>query len=960
MSEVSDSRYKDDESFYKNAGPNAGLTNYPPHDQWHDWTELDAKAWPRRVERRYRLIPTTCFNCEAACGLVAYVDRETGEVAKFEGNPEHPASRGRNCAKGPATLNQVNDPERILFPLKRVGTRGGGEWERISWDQALDEIGARIRTALLEERRDEIMYHVGRPGEDGYTERVLQGWGVDGHNSHTNICSSNARIGYQSWMGHDRPSSDFANAEVIFLISSHLEAGHYFNPHAQRIIEAQEKGATVICVDPRLSNTGSKADHWLPAWPGTEPFLLLALARLLLENGTWQSDFVRWWTNWETYLARTRPDLDVKFELLEQALLDEYVEYTPEKAEEVSGVPAAQIREIASIIGAHPTKFASHNWRAAGAGNLGGWQTARCLFFLNVLTGSVGTVGGTSGNGWNKFKPHAPLGAQKIEHWNEMSWPREYPLSYHEMSILLPHFLNERRGKLDTYFTRVYNPVWTNPDGFSWMEALLDPSKVECHVALTPTWSETALFADYVLPMGVGSERHDLASFETHAGRWIGFRQPVIRRFAELEGKSLDKDSRTHEFNPGEVWEENEFWIDLSWRIDPDGQLGVREHFESRAEPGQPMTVDEYYGLIFAEEVPGLAEAAAAASQTPLEFMRDRGAFAVPTDPYLPHERLVDPASVQDCVLDESGVFRKPRTAGLFDGSEEAFTHTALAPLGDGSPAVEIDGEIKEGFPTPSKKLELYSTTLADWGWPEYATPTWIPSHVHWEDLDLDGQERILLPTFRIPTLIHTRSANSKWLNELSHRHPLWIHPEDAEKLNIGENQLVRITTRIGHFVIQAWRTEGIRPGVVAASHHMGRWRTGQEQGRSWGNGQADIEHDGTNWKLSRRDGMGSYSSADPDSERIWWSDTGVHQNLTFAVQPDPISGMQCWHQRVQVTPAEEGDSYGDVVVDTAKSREAYLEWLAKTRPGPGPHGLRRPLWYARPLKPTVEAYRLS
>jgi len=960
MTEVSDSRYKDDESFYKNPGPNAGLTNYPPHDQWHDWTELDAKAWPRRVERRYRLIPTTCFNCEAACGLVAYVDRETGEVAKFEGNPEHPASRGRNCAKGPATLNQVNDPERILFPLKRVGTRGGGEWERISWDQALDEIGARIRTALLEERRDEIMYHVGRPGEDGYTERVLQGWGVDGHNSHTNICSSNARIGYQSWMGHDRPSSDYANAEVIFLISSHLEAGHYFNPHAQRIIEAQEKGATVICVDPRLSNTGSKADHWLPAWPGTEPFLLLALARLLLENGTWQSDFVRRWTNWETYLARTRPDLDVKFELLEQALLDEYVEYTPEKAEEVSGVPAAQIREIASIIGAHPTKFASHNWRAAGAGNLGGWQTARCLFFLNVLTGSVGTVGGTSGNGWNKFKPHAPLGAQKIEHWNEMSWPREYPLSYHEMSILLPHFLNERRGKLDTYFTRVYNPVWTNPDGFSWMEALLDPSKVECHVALTPTWSETALFADYVLPMGVGSERHDLASFETHAGRWIGFRQPVIRRFAELEGKSLDKDSRTHEFNPGEVWEENEFWIDLSWRIDPDGQLGVREHFESRAEPGQPMTVDEYYGLIFAEEVPGLAEAAADANQTPLEFMRDRGAFAVPTDPYLPHERLVDPTSVQDCVLDESGVFRKPMTAGLFDGSEEAFTHTALAPLGDGSPAVEIDGEIKEGFPTPSKKLELYSTTLADWGWPEYATPTWIPSHVHWEDLDLDGQERILLPTFRIPTLIHTRSANSKWLNELSHRHPLWIHPEDAEKLNIGENQLVRITTRIGHFVIQAWRTDGIRPGVVAASHHMGRWRTGQEQGRSWGNGQADIEHDGTNWKLSRRDGMGSYSSEDPDSERIWWSDTGVHQNLTFAVQPDPISGMQCWHQRVQVTPAEEGDSYGDVVVDTAKSREAYLEWLAKTRPGPGPHGLRRPLWYARPLKPTVEAYRLS
>ena len=148
-------------------------------------------------------------------------------------------------------------------------------------------------------------------------------------------------------MGHDRPSSDYANAEVIFLISSHLEAGHYFNPHAQRIIEAQEKGATVICVDPRLSNTGSKADHWLPAWPGTEPFLLLALVRLLLENGTWERDFVRRWTNWETYLAKTRPDLEVKFELLERALLDEYEEYTPERAEYVTGVPAEQLREIA-------------------------------------------------------------------------------------------------------------------------------------------------------------------------------------------------------------------------------------------------------------------------------------------------------------------------------------------------------------------------------------------------------------------------------------------------------------------------------------------------------------------------------------------------------------------------------------------------------------------------------------
>ena len=95
------------------------------------------------------------------------------------------------------------------------------------------------------------------------------------------------------------------------------------------------------------------------------------------------------------------------------------------------------------MIGANPTKFASHNWRAAGAGNMGGWQVARCLFFLNVLTGSVATKGGTAGNGMNKFKPHDPIGAPNTHEWNHLEWPKEFPLAYHEMSILLPHFLNE-------------------------------------------------------------------------------------------------------------------------------------------------------------------------------------------------------------------------------------------------------------------------------------------------------------------------------------------------------------------------------------------------------------------------------------------------------------------------------------------------------------------------------------
>ena len=99
--------------------PGSGLQAFPPADRWDDWREYDTKAWPKKVEKRYLLVPTICFNCEAACGMLAFVDKDAMRVRKFEGNPLHPASRGHNCAKGPATINQIHDPERILYPLKR-------------------------------------------------------------------------------------------------------------------------------------------------------------------------------------------------------------------------------------------------------------------------------------------------------------------------------------------------------------------------------------------------------------------------------------------------------------------------------------------------------------------------------------------------------------------------------------------------------------------------------------------------------------------------------------------------------------------------------------------------------------------------------------------------------------------------------------------------------------------------
>jgi anaerobic selenocysteine-containing dehydrogenase len=891
--------------------------SHPDPSQWEDFVDFESKSWPKKDRRRYWIIPSICFNCESACGILAYVDKETLEIRKIEGNPVHPGSRGRTCAKGVVTPNQLEDPDRVLYPLKRVGKRGAGEWKRVTWDEVLDELGGRIRKAMQEGRQKELMYHVGRPGEDGYANRVVQAWGLDGHNSHTNVCSASARLAHFLWTGADRPSPDHANARTILLLSSHLESGHYFNPHAQRIIEGKSRGARLIVIDPRLSNTSAKADMWLPANPGTEAALILAIARELISSGRYNKEFVRRWVNWDAWLEAAHPDLPRTFESFEAALLKEYAQFTPEYAEAETGVSAAQVIEAANAVAAAGTAFSTHSWRAAAAGHLWGWQITRCLYLLVVLTGAIGEPGGVNLHATNKFVPKHPNPPPAPTYWNELLFPKEFPLAFFEMSFLLPHFLKEGRGRLDTYFTRVYNPLWTNPDGFTWMEVLQDEAAIGMHVALTPIWSETAWFADYILPMGLGTERHDTMSQETHAGRWLGFRQPVTRVAMEKKGQKV---AATHEANPGEVWEESEFWIALSWRIDPDGSMGIRKYFESPYRPGEKITVDEYYGWIFENSVPGLPEAAQKEGLTPLQYMRKYGAFKV---------------------------------------DEVAYSKSHEQPAAEDAPGVAIDGTRRAGFNTPSRKLEFYSPTLAEWGWPEHAIPRYVPGHVYWRDLDRAANEFDLLPNFRLPTLIHTRSP-VKWLYEISHNNPLWLATGDAAKLGIEQGDLVKVKTGIGHFVTRAWVTEGIRPGVVGMSHHLGRWRLNEDQGGARvATSLVKISAKDGRYEMRQVHGTQPFESNDPDSGRVWWSEIGVHQNITFPVQPDPVSGMHCWHQRVTVEKAAASDSYGDIVVDTNESFRLYKEWMAKTRPAPGPDGTRRPYWFDRPLRPVKDAYKI-
>ncbi|MEZ5991824.1 MAG: molybdopterin-dependent oxidoreductase [Planctomycetota bacterium] len=905
------------------------LSAYPPVDKWDDWEELDPGAWPALKKRKYSIVPTTCFNCESACGLLAYVDKEDHTVRKLEGNPLHPGSRGRNCAKGPATKNQLDDPDRILYPLKRAGKRGEGKWERITWEQALKEVGGKIAASFDAGRQNNVVYHVGRPGHEGYANRVLQGWGIDGHNSHTTVCSAGARHGYSLWMKSDRPSPDHANARVILLVSAHLESGHYFNPHAQRIMEGVANGAKLVTLDPRLSNTASMSDLWIPTQPGSEAAVFLAVARLMLLNKTYDESQFKHWTNWREFLAEEHADKPQEWETFVDVLLDEWKEFTPERAAEEARVPVEQIQQLYEIVSKADRRLAAHTWRSASIGNLGGWQVARTLQLLVVMTGSVGGPGGTMPSSWNKFKPDFFDKPPATKFWNTLHFPDEWSVAQYEMSQCLPHLMKERDEKMDVYFTRVFNPVWTYPDGFSWIEMLRNEDRVGCHVALTPTWNETAYFADYVLPMGHASERHDLNSYEVDSGMWIAFRQPVLREVARREGKTIN---RTYEANPGEVWEEDEFWIDLSWNIDPDGSKGIRKHFESPADSSKPVSIDEYYSYIF-DRVPGLPEAAKEKGLSPLDYMKTIGAFRV-------HER----------------VYNQHMKALTEDGEVDAFGRITK----DGKPiGVEVNGQRFVGWPTPSRKLEIWSKSMKEFGWPEHTLPGWIKSHVHPDHAYSKPNGMVLVPTFRLPTLIHTRTGSAKWLNEISNNNPLWMHPSDMKSRGLRSGDLVRVNTDIGYFVDRVWATEAIKPGISACSHHLGRWRRAQDPlGNRMSSNTVTIEDSDGKFDMKRTRGVQPFESNDPDTQRIFWEEGGVHQNAAAPIHPDPISGANCWLQNVVVEKAEPGDKYGDVYADLEKSHSVYQEWKSWCRPAKA-GGLRRIPWLNRPLNPQPEAWKL-
>ena len=313
-----------------------------------------------------------CGLCHPRCGLLLEV--EDGRIVTVKGDPEHPITRGAICSRGRLIADHVYHPDRINYPIKRQGERGSGKWQRLSWEQAFDEVAEKLQ-ALREKRGAETLAftHGTRRTYHWDERRFFNLFGspnVCGANT-VCMCPSQA-VEYATFGGFTWPDVPHARCVVLWGHGSSESDPIGLYP---MILQAKKNGAKLVVVDPRRIPEAEKADIWLPIRPGTDVALMLGWIRIIIEENLWDHDFV---TNWTT-----------GFEDLKAAS----AAYTPERVAEITWLSPEQV--LASARCYATTKPAVITW---GFGldkqGLNAGQAARARCCLKALTGNLDIPGG--------------------------------------------------------------------------------------------------------------------------------------------------------------------------------------------------------------------------------------------------------------------------------------------------------------------------------------------------------------------------------------------------------------------------------------------------------------------------------------------------------------------------------------------------------------------------------------
>lgn len=424
------------------------------------------------MAKEVKEIFTDCTLCYHSCGTIVTV--EDGKAVKIEGLKSHPLNKGELCPKGEAALEHIYAPHRLKYPLKKVN----GDWERVTWDQALDEIAGKLLRLKEEFGPSVLGVFSGSIGVEnlemaGLTQRFKAAFGSPNFFSVESICYR-MRIRTRQITFGKYPTEEL-DSNLYILWGHNPEESDF--PLRLAIEENLKKGAKLVVIDPKRIPLADRADLYLRIRPGTDGALALAMMNVIINENLYDSDFIG------------------KYTIGFDRLVPHIQKYTPEWAEKITWVSAADTRKLARL-------FA----KTRGAGiyqgtntqdqTANGTQNSRAFSILQIITGNINIPGG-----W-VISPRLALGNVGLSVAGEPLGADQYPLFYEVWGRKSPYGIvtcvpESVPEKIKAFVVMGGDPAVSMADSHAFQEAF---RKLELLVVHDLFMTETAKLAHYVLP----------------------------------------------------------------------------------------------------------------------------------------------------------------------------------------------------------------------------------------------------------------------------------------------------------------------------------------------------------------------------------------------------------------------------------------------------------------------------
>jgi anaerobic selenocysteine-containing dehydrogenase len=644
------------------------------------------------------IFKTFCARMDhGGCGLLVHV--EDGKIVRIQGDPDSPLNRGTVCAKGIAQVERLGHPDRLKHPLKRVGERGEGKWERVSWDEALSTLARQIGERLQQGNGRSIAFAQGTPkGLELYMMiRLANLLKVPTVVTPGSICHMPRETAATITCGFF-PVPDYDHPPALVLVWG----SNLFQTNEEGIIGSQlrsalDRGAKLITVDPRKTLLASKADLWLQPRPGTDLALAVGMLKVIVEEGLYDAQFVDRWT--------------VGFNDLKVHLK----EYSLDRLAEATWVPADKIAQAARLYA--QTRPACIQWGNAIEHNVHSVQSARALMILKAVSGNLDAPGGNV----NRSSPAVlrpgdfVLSRNFPEKRNQLLAP-EFRLAammgFTPSQVVVKAILSGKPHPIRMMYLQGGNPLLSYAHSAETFQALKNLEFLAvAEIFMTPT----AQMADLVLPTATNFEYDDLGHYGLPHGFLLA-RPKVVDPPEECRPDSLILNDLGKKLGL-----EKFFWPDLRSCLD--------------------------------------------------EILRPAG------------------MSYEDF-----------KQAGMVKGK---WAYTSYE---------------KDGFKTPSKKVEIYCSRLKEWGndpLPTYREASGLTA----DDPEMTRRYPLVLTSAKDPHYFHSAYRNLPSLRKLSPDPAVLLHRQTALELGIGEGDWVKIETRQGTIRQKAALSSEIHPRVVVAAY---------------------------------------------------------------------------------------------------------------------------------------------